>query len=205
MKCKELSKLPKAASAKYITTPGCTSDLFTPGPTYRPDYLDPTHPATSLPKNRFPNIRHDALGIKAFPVALLGKPEQVWSSPLNLSIETWTQRVQRLVEVNVELETGQEPLRIAPIALDNVKPNAIPMSVVNATSKKRTSNKKHIRCAISKRLKIAVNLIVTRGANVAEVNGKLKLVMDDKEAVEMSDKWISPGGSPYHSSFVVPL
>ncbi|KAG6832196.1 hypothetical protein H0H87_002306 [Tephrocybe sp. NHM501043] len=173
-----------------IQTPGCAAELHKPGPTYRPDYLDPSHPATTFPKARFPNIRNDVLGLRAFPFAVLGKPDQVWTSPLNLPIETWAQRVQRLSKVT---EEGKEPLDIAPIHLNNGKPNAIPMSIMNATSKKRTSNKRHIRGKIGSKLKIAINLIVTRGADVVEINGKPRLVMNDNEAIEMSDKWISPG------------
>ncbi|KAG6909317.1 hypothetical protein DXG01_001116 [Tephrocybe rancida] len=144
-------------------------------------------------KNNFPNIRSDALGIKAFPFAVLSKPEQAWTPPFNLSVDTWKERFERLVNTNRELGQDEEPLEVAPILLGGAKPNAIPMSVINATSKKRTSNKRHIRAKIASRLKIAINLIVTRGANVAEVNGKPKLVMNDQEAVEMSDKWISRG------------
>ncbi|KAG5731991.1 60S ribosomal protein L18-B [Termitomyces sp. T112] len=147
----------------------------------------------SIPKTLFPNIRDDSLGIKAVPFATLTKPEQVWTTPSSPPIDTWTERVKRLISTNANLGEGEEPLEVAPILLHSTKENAIPMSFINATSKKRTSNKKVIRVKIASRLKIAINLIVTRGADVAEVNGKLKLVMNEEEAVKMSDKWLSPG------------
>lgn len=84
-------------------------------------------------------------------------------------------------------------MEVAPILLNNAKENAIPMSFINASSKKRTSNRKVIRGKISSRLKVAINLIVSRGADVTTVNGKPKLVMDEVEAEKMSDKWVSPG------------
>ncbi|KAG6896753.1 hypothetical protein C0992_006328 [Termitomyces sp. T32_za158] len=100
---------------------------------------------------------------------------------------------KRLLNTNGNLQEGEERLEVAPIVLNNARENAIPMSFINATSKKRTSNKKHIRVKIVSRLKIAINLIVSRGANVAQVDGKTKLVMDEEEAAKMSDKWLSPG------------
>ncbi|KAG6874013.1 hypothetical protein C0995_007970 [Termitomyces sp. Mi166 len=199
LKCKELRRLPKVASGKYVNfrrqTPGCTADHFVAGPgnTLRSDYLDPSHPATKIPKNFFPNIRSDILGVKAVPFAILTKPEQVWTTPSNLPIDTWTERMKRLTNTNANLETGQEPLQVAPIFLNNAKKDAIPMSFVNATSKKRTSNKRHVRGKIASRLKVAINLIVTRGADVVTVDGKPKLVMNEEEAEKMSDKWVSPG------------
>ncbi|KAH0587097.1 hypothetical protein H2248_005914 [Termitomyces sp. 'cryptogamus'] len=197
LRCKELSKLPKAASGKYVNfrrqTPGRTTNHFLPGNKVPPDCLDPSHPAMSIPKTLFPNIRDDSLGIKAVPFATLTKPEQVWTTPSSPPIDTWTERVKRLISTNANLGEGEEPLEVAPILLHSTKENAIPMSFINATSKKRTSNKKVIRVKIASRLKIAINLIVTRGADVAEVNGKLKLVMNEEEAVKMSDKWLSPG------------
>ncbi|KAG6885128.1 hypothetical protein C0993_005706 [Termitomyces sp. T159_Od127] len=174
-------------------TPGCTVNHFKPGNTLLSDCIDPSHPATRVLKNSFPNIRSDILGIRAVPFATLSKPEQVWTAPSNTPFDTWTERVQRLLNTNADLEKGEERLEVAPILLNNAKENAIPMSFINATSKKRTSNKKIIRGKIVSRLKVAINLIVSRGADVTTVNGKPKLVMNEEEAVKMSDKWVSPG------------
>ncbi|KAG6809747.1 hypothetical protein H0H92_014882 [Tricholoma furcatifolium] len=197
LKCKELSRLPKAASAKYVNfrrqTPGCISELLKPGSLVDADYLDPSHPAIRTPKSRFPSVRNEALGVKAFPFALLTKPEQIWASPLHLSIETWKERVQKLLSANETRKPGEVSLEVAPIKLPNIKDNAISMSFANATSKKRTSNSRVIRREIAARLKVAINLIVTRDADVAEVNGKQKIVTNETGAKEISDKWIHPG------------
>ncbi|KAF5384262.1 hypothetical protein D9615_003433 [Tricholomella constricta] len=199
LRCRELSKLSKAPRAKSVNfrrqTPGSVADLLKPANVpFRPNYLDPTHPATSIPKQKFPGFKTDALGIRAYPHALLSPPEHVWTTPSNDPIDPWKARVGRFLSLNAELEPGAaDQLALEPMTLNNSKKNRVPMSFINATSKKRTSNKRHIRHKIASRMKIAINLIVSRGADTIESNGKRRLVMNEKEAETLSDKWISPG------------
>ncbi|KAF8065025.1 hypothetical protein FPV67DRAFT_1671316 [Lyophyllum atratum] len=198
LRCRELSRLSKAPRAKSVNfrrqTPGSVDDLLNPTyVSYRPNYLDPTHPATSTPKRNFPDFRTDAFGLKAYPFALLSPPEQIWTTPSNPPIDTWKERVERFLSANGELGPEDGRLSVEPMKLHNSKKNRVSMSLINVASKKRTSSKRHIRLKITSKLKIAMNLIVERGADTVETDGKRKLVMNEEEAEKVSDTWISPG------------
>ena len=87
----------------------------------------------------------------------------------------------------------------------------IPMSYITATSKERMGPKRYMRRRITTRIKTALNLIVTRGAYVAQSEiqngaGQLKedepeikynplprLNFDNEEASLMGEKWIMQG------------
>ncbi|KAG6819903.1 hypothetical protein H0H93_007540 [Arthromyces matolae] len=183
-----------AASYMYeVQDNGGKAAIFNLDPTELDEDADFLFRAAQIRRQQWPNVQNDVLGVRAIPFAILRKPEQIWPVPFNTTIDPWKERVARMISKNGNLDSGEEPLEVAPIILDNIKENAIPMSFINATSKKRTSSKKHIRVKIATRLKCAINLIVTRGCSVQEVDGKLQLVMNDKEAEEMSGKWASLG------------
>ncbi|KAG5643512.1 hypothetical protein DXG03_000704 [Asterophora parasitica] len=199
LRCRELSKLPKVSRTKTINfrrqTPGSVTDLLKPAGVYHPpNHLDPTHPATCLQKNRFPSIRSDALGIRAFPHAVLSPPDPVWTTPTYAPFDTWQGRVEGLLSAYGETEPREaDQLALEPMKLNNAKKNYIPMSFITATSKKRTHAHRCIRAKIVRRLKTSINLIVSRGADVVETNGKRKLVMNEQEAEMLSNNWICPG------------
>ncbi|GLB39717.1 hypothetical protein LshimejAT787_0702270 [Lyophyllum shimeji] len=202
LRCPELSKLSKlskvAPRAKSVNfrrqTPGSVVQVLRPFK-FLSNVLDPTHPAASTPKNRFPVFETDALTIRAFPLALLTPPDRAWTPPLSRPIDTWKERVERFLSANVAARAPdeEEGLSFEPMKLHCSKKDRVPMSFVNVTSKKRTSNKRHIRHKIASRLKIAINLIVSRGADAVEDRGKRRLVMNEREAETMTDKWVSPG------------
>ncbi|KAG5651670.1 hypothetical protein H0H81_007866 [Sphagnurus paluster] len=146
-----------------------------------------------MPKNAFPSLRNDVLSVRAFPFALLSKPDIDWPSFLTTTSQfsPWNERIHQVLRAKSTLSTEEiEGISLEPM-LVNAKKSRVSMSIMNATSKKRTSNKRHIRQKISSKIKIAINLIVTRGARVVESNGKRKLVMDELEAEKMIHGWIS--------------
>lgn len=124
-------------------------------------------------------------------MALLGKPLYMWPAPLSRSIDTWEDRINRAQSVR-ELVPYKNLPRISRMVLNDERPGRIPMSLLIATSKKRTSGKKAIRVAIMRRLKTSLNLIVARGADVVEVKGKKTIVFKQPDAAK-ADEWILHG------------
>ncbi|RDB17071.1 hypothetical protein Hypma_001714 [Hypsizygus marmoreus] len=216
LRCPELSKLPKAPRYKSINfrrqTPGSVVSLFRNAP---PNVLDPTHPAISLPISKFQTFRDKAFGINAHPFAVLAPSDHFWGHPFMQPIDSWTERINRFNAENAKKAPDERLTQMEPMILNNPRNHRIPMSFINATSKKRTSSKKHIRLRIANKLKTALTLIVIRGANTVESDGKRKLVLDEEEAKTMADKWILRGWTyvffptleiyrmPYHD--LVPL
>ncbi|KAF8888835.1 hypothetical protein BD779DRAFT_1785659 [Infundibulicybe gibba] len=185
LKYPQLSKLPKAPRFKSLNfrgqSPGSPAVLISPWNTSK-NLLDPSHPLAARSRQSFPSSNVPALGVRAFPIALLEKPETPWPHPFAQRVDTWDARLART-------EPGDE---IAPMLLSNAKPGRIGMSLLTATSKKRTSKKKCVRLKISRKIKTAITLIVVRGAQVSE---KGLLMLDADEAREKGDMWILPGWS----------
>ncbi|KAF9460424.1 hypothetical protein BDZ94DRAFT_1266212 [Collybia nuda] len=218
LRCPELKKLSKApvfSSVNFLKqTPGSAVPLIHPNLGHV-ERIDPSHPAVGRRRNAFPKFNHEACWVKAFPMALLGEPVFTWPEPHYRIIDTWEDRIDRARHAqDLAGYKAKDLPEISQMILNNERPNSVPMSLLVATSKKRTSSKKVIRSKISRRLKTALTLIVARGADVDEVNGKKTIVFNQDEA-KRADDWILRGWSyvffptieiyrmPYHE--MIPL
>ncbi|TFK32088.1 hypothetical protein BDQ12DRAFT_693016 [Crucibulum laeve] len=234
-KCRlNLSRLPPAPRFKAITfknqTPGSPQKLLAPKGIPRTDIIDATHPALKLPRSSFPFYHDAALDIRAFPLALLGIPENPWDKPGQGKPAdiAWTKRIEiaqllpggldsiekqtktRQFQTNPEedLKNPLGPGTLAPLVLTPPaqKKMHVPMSYLNATSKKRTSKVRVVRAGITRRIKAALLMIVTRGATdfdpssvrekeTQDKKGKKKPILygDEDEAKQEGAHWILPG------------
>jgi hypothetical protein len=142
------------------TTPGSVASLLSRDPPWSRDLaVDPTHPAvaTYLSKRApsLPALRNEFISLRAFPKALLQKPEYQWPNPPYppAEIVCWEERV-----VNEK--------RNNPKKSQNATTSVMDMSLLLVLGKKALHNKATIRRRVSKKLKVAISLIVTRGADV---------------------------------------
>lgn len=192
----ELRKLPKATGFKSVNfrrqTPGSPDRLLSPRP--KQNILDLTHPASNVSLNSFPSFKSDELGIKAYPMALLKKPDVMWQVE-SYQFDSWDDRVARAKQTNALAgSVGHHPT-VAPMILNNSKPDRVSMSFVGLNSKKRTSGKRHIRATIVKKIKTAINLIVIRGADVTELKGRPRLVLNQHGGKDAQSQRILHGWS----------
>lgn len=119
----------------------------------------------------------------------------VWPAPLSRFIDRWDDRINRAQSARELAPYDDKDLpRISRTVLNDERPGRVPMSLLIATSKKRTSGKKSIRVAIMRRLKTTLNLVVVRGADVVEVKGKKTIIFKEQDAA-MADDWILRGAS----------
>ncbi|EIN14696.1 hypothetical protein PUNSTDRAFT_118105 [Punctularia strigosozonata HHB-11173 SS5] len=181
-RCPELSRLPKAqrvASIKFRNqTPGRTAALIGFEPVRPAEFLDRNHPLASqyrpdLKRPHTPQWRSPdgILALRVFPRALLARPLTPWPNP------PWP------------------PASIYPSREDAevISKNVVGMSVVCVIGKKTVHKSAVIRRKIAGRIKTALSLIVTRGADIGirrTANGKeLKSLTFDPEGGG-GQKWV---------------
>ncbi|KAI0696539.1 hypothetical protein BC835DRAFT_1271812 [Cytidiella melzeri] len=165
--CANLSRLPKAGPLKSVnfrrTTPGTPYPYISvTGSKGSLTSIDPTHAASSLShqelRARCPRVHKSAFGLRAVPKATLYVPEPVWPNP---------------------------PYKPAP-------PRGEGDRTVNMSFMKTISAKVHksavVRKKIATKLKLAVRLIVTRGAQAGkDAEGQSVIVLCEEDA---GRKWI---------------
>ncbi|KAF7985994.1 hypothetical protein HWV62_41310 [Athelia sp. TMB] len=181
-KCRELSKLPKALHTKSLnfhrTKPGTVSALLgghTPfDPRNPPVRLDPTHPAARA-RTPFPRFASPALQVRAFPKALLTAPAAPWPDPpfAPARVRPWGAQLKRL------LGEGEGEGEVRGVSLD--------MAMVCIVGIRATHKSAVVRKKIAARLKTAVGLVATRGAQRGAAQG---LVF--REGERPPEEWVSP-------------
>ncbi|KAJ4490039.1 hypothetical protein J3R30DRAFT_22961 [Lentinula aciculospora] len=173
-KCKELSRLTKAAQISSLLfrkqSPASSSAIQ---PLQKAEtVLDPSHPAVNLPRKFLPRFHDSVFSVTATPFGLL-EPESIpCQPPFDIPIEKWAERISRSLSDPATDQLNR--LMLAPVRLPKFqKYGRLPMSLVTVAGKKATSKKKVIRLRIINKVKNALNLAVTRAAEVKD--GKLIL------------------------------
>ncbi|TDL23100.1 hypothetical protein BD410DRAFT_189715 [Rickenella mellea] len=179
----DLSKLPKAPHFKSIkfdrNTPGSAAELCN-GTASKTNIVDKTHPLarTAHPKTwarTLPTANHKALLIRAFPKALLARPEIPRPDP--------------------PFSLRPEPRRIVGKSGEHIEQidkwaNVSAQFVIGI----KTARSACVRARIKRRLKTALVLIVTRGAHLAYSDGDgvgdKVLMSDDGGTVRGAYSWI---------------
>ncbi len=147
-------------------TPGSVGHLlnFTV-PLSKSTFIDATHPAARFSRKeisqRLPQVRTDAFALRAIPQAILSLPELRYPDP---------------------------PFKYAP---EDQKPGRVNVSLSKIIGKKAVHKSACVRLKIGSRIKTALSLIITRGAD-AEVDkkGRLSLVFRDDD---IGDRWVLSG------------
>ncbi|KAJ3879386.1 hypothetical protein F5051DRAFT_502608 [Lentinula edodes] len=175
-RCKELSRLARAphfSSLLFRKQSPASSSAIQPLQKAA-TVLDPGHPAAYLPRKILPRFRNSVFSVTATPFGLL-EPESIpCQPPFDVSFETWAERISR--SLNDPITNGLDGPILAPVRLPKYqKRGRLPMSLVTVVGKKATSKKKVVRLRIINKVKNALNLAVTR---VAEVKDG-KLVFDE--------------------------
>ncbi|KAH7869493.1 uncharacterized protein C8R40DRAFT_1176643 [Lentinula edodes] len=175
-RCKELSRLPRAphfSSLLFRKQSPASSSAIQPLQKAA-TVLDPGHPAAYLPRKILPRFRNSVFSVTATPFGLL-EPESIpCQPPFDVSFETWAERISR--SLTEPITNGLVGPILAPVCLPKYqKRGRLPMSLVTVVGKKATSKKKVVRLRIINKVKNALNLAVTR---VAEVKDG-KLVLDE--------------------------
>lgn len=180
--------------------------------------VDPNHPAVFLRKAFFPSIRRDDVGIKMIPTGLLLQEARQFPAIPILSWRERVEMVkeggitaQHLRNNKVDLrgttfKPGEQlypkydynnvllpTQKITPCSsvLDLMLKKTwrrVPMSFHISTSKARMGSFRHQRKHIEKRLRAAINLIVSKGAYFDREAGKIGINMEDS-----GRKWAMQG------------
>ncbi|THH06681.1 hypothetical protein EW146_g9539 [Bondarzewia mesenterica] len=163
------------------TTPGNTAILLTPEFNDRHEVVDPTHPLSDTPPSSVlkmcPSYRTPRFYLYAFPKALLQKKEIELSGPFKLKYQPATKGRR---------EDGTK-----------VRRRRVDMSLVTVLFNKKIVLAVCLRDRLKRRVKAALQLIVTRGANV-----RMETCMKRGKAVEEEviyldendanpEKWVS--------------
>ncbi|CCM05636.1 uncharacterized protein FIBRA_07865 [Fibroporia radiculosa] len=159
-KCRELSRLPPARKLKSLnfkhTTPGSIGVLFGAGVGFYVGPLDPTHPAAQLRQyalhKLLPQVKTGSFTLRAIPQAALNRVAIPWPSP---------------------------PFSPAPEKWPN--DSRLNVSIMKIVSKS-VSKSACVRSKIGLRIKTALSLIVTRGADVErDVGGVERIVFKEED------------------------
>lgn len=84
-------------------------------------------------------------------------------------------------------------MALAPSIIHSGKKNRVSLSLFMMVAKKTTSKKRVIRGTIIRKIKNALNLIITRGAYVKEQDGELTLVLDEERAKKKAEGYALQG------------
>ncbi|GBE83523.1 hypothetical protein BKA93DRAFT_878287 [Sparassis latifolia] len=166
-KCRALSRLPKAGRLKSLnyrrTTPGSSAPLYG---NISPDLAGPVdrnHPANRLPhlllRRTLPIIYAQGFSIRIYPKGALRLPRRPRPDP---------------------------PFSPAPAHWPGGR--RLNVSVMRVVGKP-VHKSGFVRRKLGTKMRTALSLIVTRGANVVEVNRKERIVFDERD---LGDKWLLP-------------
>ncbi|KAL5514719.1 hypothetical protein ACEPAG_2035 [Sanghuangporus baumii] len=177
MKLLKLNRLPKAGRLRAVrykrTTPGNFTRLIAPASErgwYSPAVIDPSHPWAKIPSYKYSRklpvfYKTGVLVLHAYPKALLSPPA-----------------VPR-----PDVKSAPEPTVYRKDGKIKGRSKAINMSLMHVIGKKNVHKFSVVRSRIKRRIKAAVNLIVTRDASVRTVRGKQVVVSYETDDGE---KWI---------------
>ncbi|KAF9453316.1 hypothetical protein P691DRAFT_719754 [Macrolepiota fuliginosa MF-IS2] len=189
----------------YCQHPGSPTDLYQRK--IGPNVLDPSHPATKTSYKNFPSASTDYFRLRAFPNALLIPNPDSTGSPAWPRIDSWVDRTNRAAEfqkrLNIKQTTGVQHGQsdtstgfskwVAPPVLIPHPDASVPMSLYFSIGKARTHKHAVKRRRLRTKLKDAINLVVTRGAQAREAqSGTRELVFDEDEVRERGNQWILP-------------
>jgi len=159
------------------------------------EVVDASHPATKLPQTTynkvFPRFSNANLVIRAFPKALLKKPDVSWPDPpyhypANVK---WSEQLAQLRKVAAE---GED--------LQRLKVDSVDMSMVCVLRKNAVYKRAVIRRKTVGRLKTAVSLLVTRDADVCIGGDGVGLegprLVFNHDATVNPHQWILPSTFP---------
>ena len=221
-KCRELSRLPKTKGIKSInvwlvtkrifspplltifiqfrnTTPGTLTNVL-PYRSHKPtEIVDSSHPAAKLHRSTynalFPKFQSPHITIRAFPKALLTKPDVVWPNPPYKAAAQvkWAKQVDAFKRATDDTKPE----------FVNLKSGSLDMSIACIVSKKAIHKSAVIRKQILRRLKSTMGLIVVRDADARELektgdSASSKFVLDVGKSEKMNN-WILPSMSSMHS------
>ncbi|KAH7929007.1 hypothetical protein BV22DRAFT_1003669 [Leucogyrophana mollusca] len=181
-KCLDLSRLPKAQGFKSVNlrhaTPGSPLPLLIRAVPYNPTHaIDPLHPATRLSHSSFPSFSCPAFALRAVPKGALLRPEVERPSPMKLGRTT----------SNKEHSGGRA--------------RSVSLSLLFVISKKSTSKRAVVRHRLSTRMKSAVALVVTRGANAVFLDSKDGTIpigsVPHRLSLVSSETHLTPSGLPW--------
>src|SRR6202011_3181324 len=138
--------------------------------------IDESHPAARLRNTAlFPRFSNANITIRAFPKAVLQKPDVMWPDPPYTSrrVVGWDEQLQRLRQ---EEERGDWDAYANP---KQTKAKFVDMSMPCMSWKATSLKTPAIRGRVVRRLKTAVSLIITLGADVRTTSrGGPQLVFD---------------------------
>lgn len=123
-------------------------------------------------------------------MALLDKPDVLLWQAQWCPFDHWNDRVDRAKQAAGFTGNSQT---VAPMLLNNYRPYRISMSYLGINTKKQTSGEKHIKKEIVKKIKTSLNLIIIRGADVAEVKGRPALVFNQPQSEHDQTQWVLRG------------
>ena len=177
----------------------------------RYEHIDPTHPASRVLhkdlQRVIPSVRNDAFILNVRPKAALWVPDTVWPDPpYTLKSEPLIPWISRKPgtsskgrEAGGRQGKGDKDGVVGEEVVQSKRPwekgEVVNMSLIKVIGK-NTSKSAVIRKKIGAKLKMAVRLVVTRGASAVEVGkkgkSKLELRCDEEDA---GAKWILRGTS----------
>ena len=171
------------------TTPG--SLQWWNSPVTNIELLDESHPATLLlPKTAaFPRFSNVDMTIRAFPKAVMVAPTLKWPDPPYnyVANPTWSERLEEI------LKKSNGEVADANTELSDSKMDVVNMSLSFVVGKKSVHKSAVIRRTIVRRLKKAISLIVTRGAEVERIGDAkaARLIINDDANID-PHQWIEP-------------
>jgi hypothetical protein len=117
-------------------------------------------------ESQFPSFTSPLFGTRAFPKAILQKPDPYWS----------------------EVPFDKKKLQDGVEAAASIASDYVDMSVLFFSTKRILHKKAVYRTKITRKLKAALGLVITRGAETQEIDGQLKIVFKDN--CEEEREWV---------------
>ncbi|KAI1792451.1 hypothetical protein LXA43DRAFT_342129 [Ganoderma leucocontextum] len=201
-KCLELSCLPKPSSGtKSIkfkrTTPGSISSLVYPNRPPNPNrVLDPTHPALHFKPPQyakaFPWRSYPGFSLRALPKSLLDKPSYpapnppfILAPPRSVTLDKGKAREEDTSDESegggVEDGGGENGIGEGPSTRWNEEKDRISMSLANVAS--LGVGGRVVRVKVDNKVKNAIALVATRGADVeCGADGVKRIIFRDEQA-----------------------
>ncbi|KDR77154.1 hypothetical protein GALMADRAFT_246388 [Galerina marginata CBS 339.88] len=199
-------------------TPGSLDPFFVSTTFGSSLVVDPSHPAAGVAKIKFPIIRAEAIGVKLLPMGLLlrelrpfpATPILTWTERVQWAKKAGLTGKRNSVAPNIppnssfDLSSQLYPerdynsllipaRRIIPqgalldLALERAA-RRVPMSLHISTSKKRMGQFRYMRRHIEKRIRAAINMIVTKGAHTSGPDETIQF-----DANDAGRKWVLQG------------
>lgn len=193
-------------------TPGSiTSLIYSNRPPNPNRVLDPTHPALHFKPAQyakaFPWRSYPGFSLRAVPKSLLEKPSYpapnppfAMSPPRSVTLDKGKAREEDVSDER-EGEDGQDGVGEEPAAGWKEEKGRISMSLVNAAS--IGVGGRVLRVKVTNKLKNAISLVATRGADVEPgPDGVKRIVFRDEQA---DPPWVLRGACFCHTALPVPV